>query len=175
MKRRNVGLTAAIMFAAMLVFAGENDRVPKKVVELKDGKGAVVGTATLSATAKGTKIKLDVKNLTPGEHAIHVHQYAKCEGPGFTTAGAHLNPENKKHGLQNPDGHHLGDMVNFKATKNGKSREVVYASFPYTKESALFANGGTSLMIHAKADDHKTDPSGNAGDRVACGLIAPIQ
>lgn len=165
-------VAAAVLVMLMTIGAAAKDKMEKKVVELKNAKGESVGTATLSASGKGgTKIQLKVKNLPQGEHAIHVHEKPLCEGPGFTSAGAHLNPEKKQHGLQNPQGHHMGDMVNFTVKKDGTSRQTLNASFPYTKDSAIFANGGTSLMIHAKADDHKTDPSGNAGDRIACGVI----
>ncbi|MBV9224968.1 MAG: superoxide dismutase family protein, partial [Acidobacteriaceae bacterium] len=106
-------------------------------------------------------------------HAIHIHQNAKCEPPGFTSAGPHFNPENKKHGMQNPDGPHAGDMMNFTVAQNGTANTTVTDPNVTLGEGAtsLFSNGGTALMIHEKADDMKTDPAGNAGSRIACGVI----
>lgn len=144
-----------------------------KHVDLKDAKGNSVGMAMISAAkGGGISIDLDVKGLPPGEHAIHVHAVAKCEPP-FTSAGGHFNPANKKHGMQNPEGAHAGDMPNFTVAANGTAKttivnkNVVMADGP----NSIYANGGTALVIHAAADDMKTDPAGNAGDRIACGPI----
>lgn len=145
-------------------------------VELKNGKGESVGTVTLtqvSRTKGGVRVKLDLKNLTPGQHGIHFHEVAKCEGPGFETAGAHFNPDGKMHGLKNPKGPHAGDMLNFNVSRNGTANATlsdVRVSLGDDKHS-LFTNGGTAIVIHEKADDLKTDPSGNSGSRIACGVI----
>jgi len=144
----------------------------KTKVELKDAQGKSVGTILLWDQGSGVGLQLDLHDLTPGVHAIHFHAVPQCDAPDFKSAGGHFNPDSKKHGFDSPNGHHAGDMVNFTVDAQGKAevrledKDVTLKDGPHS----LLSNGA-AIVVHAKADDYKTDPSGNSGDRIACGVI----
>jgi superoxide dismutase, Cu-Zn family len=172
MKQLISGVMTGAGLAAVLLTASLAAQGPVKV-DMKDAQGQSIGTATLTQSMGMVHIQLDVKNLKPGPHALHVHMTPKCEGPAFTSAGGHFNPAGKKHGLQNPEGPHAGDMDNFTVAADGTAKTTVMAKGITlgSEANSVFANGGTALVIHAAADDMKTDPAGAAGDRIACGVI----
>ncbi|MFJ7828086.1 superoxide dismutase family protein [Psychrobacillus sp. NPDC096623] len=144
-------------------------------VSLLNTEGKEVGQATLSEHSKGVHIFLKAEGLTPGVKAIHFHEKASCEKPTFESAGAHFNPTHKEHGFENPKGYHLGDLPNIEVGEDGKveletvSPAVVLAG---GKSNSLLDADGSAIIIHEKADDYKTDPSGNSGARIVCGAIS---
>jgi Cu-Zn family superoxide dismutase len=146
---------------------------PAARVVLKDAKGETVGTATLTQEKEGVLVAVQVAGLPPGEHGFHLHAAGKCDPPSFLSAGPHFNPGGKQHGFENPMGFHAGDLPNLTVGPDGKGKAEAVAKGVTlgTGKDGLFHEGGTALVVHEKADDMKTDPAGNSGGRIACGVV----
>lgn len=141
--------------------------------DIVNAQGQNIGTAKILPAKKGVKIEVNVSQLPPGNHGIHIHAVGKCEGPAFTTAGGHLNPDTKKHGKDNPEGPHAGDLLMIDVKADGTAKATLLDTMVTLGDGAnsLFHDGGTAIVIHEKEDDYKTDPTGNSGGRIACGVI----
>lgn len=140
---------------------------------LKDANGKKMGTATARDSGNGIEVTVKAKGLEPGERAWHLHSVGKCEDAKFISAGPHWNPTARMHGKDNPMGPHAGDLPNLTAGAKGKAKASydVHGAKLSGEGGLLDADGG-AIVIHAKADDYKTDPAGAAGDRIACGVFA---
>ena len=158
--------------------AAANEAAPGAAMQpaqLIDANGKAIGTVEMSEDSNGVTLKVTAAGLPAGTHGVHLHEKGMCEGPKFESAGAHWNPASKQHGRDNPMGAHLGDLANMEAA-DGAEASSTYLVAGVTMggaTNALADAEGTSLVVHAKADDYKTDPSGNSGDRIACAVLAP--
>lgn len=143
-------------------------------VEMMDSDGNAIGTAELSEEDAGVMVALEVEGLEEGMHGIHFHETGMCEGPDFESAGGHFNPTGAMHGMDNPDGPHAGDLPNIEVSSDGTASQEFTAenvTLATGEENSLLKEGGTALVIHAAEDDQTTDPSGDSGDRIACGVV----
>lgn len=168
---RKTFLTGSALF--LLFGFGSTQAVESAKATLVNAQGQTVGTATLEGASDGVRIHLSLLHLPPGAHGFHIHSVGKCDPPDFQSAGGHFNPHGKKHGAKNPQGAHAGDLPNLVIGPDGTAAVEVLASGVTLGEGdhSLFHSGGTSLVIHANPDDDLTDPAGNSGARIACGII----
>lgn len=153
----------------------ENSLVEPIDVTLKNSDGDNVGTAELEQVDEGVKVTLDATHLPPGTHAIHFHETGSCEAPDFKSAGDHFNPTEAEHGLENSKGPHAGDLPNIEVDEDGSVKDEIIAdmvTLERGEDNSLLDEDGTALVIHADEDDNKSQPAGDAGDRIVCGEIA---
>lgn len=174
-RRFSLIVLASLFGTALLhTVAAPAQTTPKTAhATIVNAMGMQIGTATISAAKTGVRIRLNVSNLPPGVHGIHIHTVGQCQGPAFASAGGHLNPDMKMHGKDNPAGPHAGDLLNFTVGASGKAKATLTDTMVTLGNgpNGLFHPGGTALVIHAMPDDYKTDPAGNSGARIACGII----
>lgn len=164
-----------VIWAAALVQAAAGAAAQGQgpvIQEIRTPAGALVARAMVWPSRTGLEVRVQAAGLAPGHYGVHLHAVGRCEGPAFASAGAHWNPTGRQHGSLNPAGHHLGDLPNLDVDEHGAGRlEFAIAGASMTGATGLFDADGTSVVIHAAPDDYRTDPSGNSGARIACGVL----
>jgi len=165
--------TIALAGCATVPPAAETVQILAKA-DLTDARGKPVGVATIEQTGMQATLRVSASGQTPGPHGIHLHMTGKCEAPAFTSAGGHLNPMSHQHGTLNPGGPHMGDLPNIDIGADGAGNLSVPMNTDIAElRASLFDADGSALVLHAGPDDYKTDPSGNSGGRLACGVLRP--
>ena len=164
-------LAATMGLAGCATLTGQNP-APVATAAMVDQQGRAVGTATLVEQDAGYALRLSVSNIAPGAHGFHLHTVGRCDLPDFQSAGGHLNPGNHEHGSLNPRGKHLGDLPNIIVPASGRlTTEIALNGSHDEQVRELFDGDGTAVMIHARPDDYRSDPTGGAGARIACGVL----
>ncbi|HEV8586255.1 MAG TPA: superoxide dismutase family protein [Methylomirabilota bacterium] len=172
MRRASLILVALLLVAGCAGMGSQQDNAA--VAELKNPAGQSVGVARLTQVGNVVHIIMEAKGLPSGPHGVHVHAVGKCDPPDFASAGAHFNPLGKQHGALNPQGSHAGDLPNLTVAPDGTGRletsteQLSLGSGP----TSVWDADGSAVVIHASPDDFKTDPTGNSGARIACGVLA---
>lgn len=157
------------------VNVGIKEAEDEVLVQLKNNEGATVGTAVLVEGPEGVKISVHATHLSPGTHGFHIHEKGICEEPTFESAEGHFNPDGKNHGFDHPDGPHAGDLPNLEINEDGAVQQEVIAekvTLNKADKYSLISGEGTTLIIHEDPDDGKSQPAGNAGNRIVCGVIS---
>lgn len=169
-RKLGTAAAAALLAAGAAAACTRGEEPAQASAVLHDGAGGEVGSAVAADSDGGIKVTVTVHGLAAGMHGAHVHAVGKCEAPGFTSAGGHWNPTEKQHGSLNPMGPHMGDLPNLAVGADGGG--TLNFTIPGASVAGLLDADGAALVIHAGPDDMKTDPSGNSGGRVACGVFA---
>jgi Cu-Zn family superoxide dismutase len=166
-------LTLSLSACRLPYIPGVTSPPPAAGVTLKDSSGRVVGSAVLLQQGDGVRILLDLRDVTPGTKAVHIHEVGRCDAPSFDSAGAHFNPKRAEHGTENPRGPHAGDLPNITVDATGHGHlEVTNPRVTLEPGPTSLPDGrGTALVVHEGPDDMRTDPAGNSGRRIACGVI----
>jgi len=177
MKIRLIILIAVLSFVYLSLQNSFADTPVLAESKIKNNSGEIVGLASLIEGDEGVNIAVQVHSLSPGVHGIHIHQIGKCNLPDFKSAGGHFNPFSMSHGIKNPKGYHVGDLGNIYIKPDGTG-SLLITSYLSTLEqgiNSLLKEDGTSIVIHSGPDDLISDPSGNAGKRIACGVIEKLK
>ena len=176
MTRAGIVALGSLLLAGCAQMTSSGATGPSASADLRNAAGQSVGRATLTTAGTGVRVVLDLRGLPPGGKGVHIHEIGKCEPPAFTSAGAHFNPGKRQHGMDNPQGPHAGDLPNVTIAADGTGRldtTTDRASLAAGGPTSLFDADGSALVVHADADDMKTDPTGGSGGRIACGVIVP--
>ena len=167
-------LPVVMAVSACATGSSQPSAAPMASAKLAAADGSARGMATVTQASDGLHVVVKAQGLTPGIHAVHIHTTGQCNGPDFASAGGHWNPTARKHGMNNPAGMHMGDMPNMTVGPDGTGA-IEYHVMGGTINGGttpLLDADGAAIVVHAQPDDNVSDPAGNAGGRVACGVLA---